>query len=89
LDSARIGQKGELAIINKDGYVIACPSRKGILTDKLGHLKAAQLAMQGETYGYTLEVDKQGHTKIYGYAHTRGYNAYKGKKWSAIVIETI
>ncbi|MCE5286810.1 MAG: methyl-accepting chemotaxis protein [Pelosinus sp.] len=89
LDSARIGQKGELAIINKEGYVIACPSRKGILTDKLSQLKAAQLAMQGETYGYTLEVDTQGNTKIYGYAHTRGYNAYKGKNWSAIVIETI
>ncbi|MBP2654748.1 MAG: chemotaxis protein [Firmicutes bacterium] len=89
LDSARIGQRGELYIINKEGCVIASPSRKGTLTDNLCHIKAAQLAMQGEAYGYTLEVDSRGNTKIYGYAHTRGYNAYKGKNWSAIVIETI
>lgn len=89
LDSARTGKKGDIAIINKDGYVIACPSRKGILEDNLSNLKAAQNAMKGETYGYTLEQDNRGNTKIYGYARTRGYNAYKGKNWSAIVSETI
>jgi len=26
-------------------------------------------------------------TKIYDYAHTRGYNAYKGKNWSALVVK--
>jgi len=89
LDSARIGKKGDIAIINKDGYVIACPSRKGILTDNLSGLKAANCAMNGETYGYTLEKDASGNTKIYGYARTRGYNAYRGKNWSAIVSEII
>lgn len=89
LDSARIGKRGDIAIINKDGYVIACPNREGILTDNLKTLKAAQQAMKGETYGYTLENDNQGNTKIYGYAHTRGYNAYKGKNWSAVISETI
>ncbi|HWR45635.1 MAG TPA: methyl-accepting chemotaxis protein [Sporomusa sp.] len=89
LDSARIGKRGDIAIINKDGYVIACPSRKGILTDNLSSLEAAQRAMKGAAYGYTLEKDNRGNTKIYGYAHTRGYNAYKGKNWSAIISETI
>jgi len=89
LDSARIGNKGDIAIINKEGYVIACPSRKGILVDKLTSLQAAQHAMKGDTYGYTFEKDNRGNMKIYGYAHTRGYNAYKGKNWSAIVSETI
>jgi hypothetical protein len=89
LDSARIGKSGDIAIINKDGYVIACPSRKGILTDNLRQLKAAQCAMAGETYGYTLEQDNRGNTQIYGYAHTRGYNAYKGKNWSANISVTI
>lgn len=28
-------------------------------------------------------------TKIHGYAHTSGYNAYKGKNWSALVSETL
>lgn len=85
LDSARIGEKGDIAIINKDGYVIACPSRKGILSDNLSQLEAAKRATRGETYGYTFEKDSRGGNKIYGYAHTRGYNAYKGKGWSAIV----
>jgi hypothetical protein len=89
LDSARIGNKGDISIINKEGAVIACQSRKGILVDNLSSLKAAQQAMKGETYGYTLEKDNYGNTKIYGYAHTRGYNAYKGKNWSAIISETI
>ena len=89
LDSARIGKNGDIAIINKDGFVIACRSRKGILKDNLGQLEAAKRAMNGEPYGYTLDETSQGNTKIYGYAHTRGYNAYKGKNWSAIISETL
>ncbi|WP_378955258.1 methyl-accepting chemotaxis protein [Pelosinus sp. sgz500959] len=89
LDSARIGQNGDIFLVNKDGYVIACRSRKGILVDNLKNLEAAKRCMKGETYGYTLEVDQRGNGKIYGYAHTRGYNAYKGKNWSAIISETL
>jgi len=88
IDSARIGKNGDIFIINNDGFVIACRSRKGILSDNLKHLNAAQHAMQGETYGYVFEKELTG-TKIYGYAHTRGYNAYKGKNWSALVSETL
>jgi len=89
IDSARIGEKGDIWIINKDGYVIACRSRKGILIDNIKDLEAARRAMNGEEYGYLLESDSYGNSKIYGYAHTRGYNAYKGKKWSAVIRETI
>ncbi|MCB8816866.1 methyl-accepting chemotaxis protein [Desulfosporosinus shakirovi] len=88
IDSARIGKNGDIFIINSAGYVIACRNRKGILTDNLKHLKAAQLAINGETYGYIFEKSTMG-TKIYGYAHTRGYNAYKGKNWSALVSENL
>jgi hypothetical protein len=88
IDLARIGKNGDIFIINKDGYVIASRSRKGILHDNLKHLNAAQLAMRGKTYGYLFVKDTTD-TKIYGYAHTRGYNAYKGKNWSALVSETI
>ena len=89
IDSARIGRNGDIFIINKEGFVIACRSRKDILTANLKHLDAAQRAMQGETYGYLLDKDVRGNIKIYGYAHTRGYNAYKGKNWSAIIYETL
>jgi len=88
IDSARIGKNGDIFIINKDGFVIACRDRKGILSNNLKHLNAAQLAMKGEPYGYIFEKDTSG-SKIYGYAHTRGYNAYKGKNWSALVSETV
>ncbi|SPF31840.1 Methyl-accepting chemotaxis (MCP) signaling domain protein (fragment) [Candidatus Desulfosporosinus infrequens] len=88
IESARIGKNGDIFIINNAGYVIACRNRQGILVDNLKHLKAAQLAMKGETYGYIFEKDTVG-TKIYGFAHTRGYNAYKGKNWSALVSETL
>ncbi|MDQ7094841.1 methyl-accepting chemotaxis protein [Desulfosporosinus sp. PR] len=88
IDSARIGKNGDIFIINKEGYVIACRSRKGILKDNLKHLEACQRAMNGETYGYIFDKGTMG-TKIYGYAHTRGYNAYKGKNWSALVSEML
>lgn len=89
IDSARIGKNGDITIINKDGYVIACPSRKGVLVENLRHLEAVQEAIKGAHYGYVSEKDRLGNTKIYGYAHTRGYNAYKGKNWSAIVSQTL
>lgn len=88
IDSARIGKNGDIFIINTHGYVIASRSRRGILEDNLKHLKAAQHAINGETYGYLLETNTE-ENKIYGYAHTRGYNGYKGKNWSALVSERL
>lgn len=89
IDSARIGKNGDIWIINKEGYVIASRNRKGILQENLKHLEAAQRAMNGEPYGDYFENDANGDSLIYGYAHTRGYNAYKGKNWSAIIRETL
>jgi len=89
IDSARIGEKSDIWIINKDGFVIASKTREGILKENLSHLPAAKLAIQGEVYGYLSENDAQNNSIIYGYAHTRGYNSYRGKQWSAIIRETI
>lgn len=89
LDTARIGQNGDLFLINKEGYVIACRERKGILQNNLKHLEAARRAIQGERYGYVFEKKNQGQVIIYGYAHTNGYNAYRGKNWSVIISEII
>lgn len=89
INSARIGEKGDIWIINKEGFVIACRNRKGILSENMKHLQAAKNAINGEIYGYILENDHYGNSKIYGYAHTRGYNAYQGKNWSAVICENI
>ena len=88
IDSARIGEKSDIWIINKDGFVIASKTHEGILKENLSHLPAAKLAIR-EVYGYLSENDAQNNSIIYGYAHTRGYNSYRGKQWSAIIRETI
>jgi len=87
IDSAKIGETGDVVVVNKDGLVIASRDRSGILQKNLRHLQAVQKAVSGEHYGYTIEKDQTGRMRIYGYAHTQGYNAYKGKNWSAIVSE--
>ena len=89
IDSARIGTTGDIFIINKDGVLIASRERSGILRDSLIHLQAVKKAISGELYGYSIEKDRNNKIKIFGYAHTKGYNAYKGKKWSVIVSEAI
>lgn len=89
IDSAKVGETGDVLVVNKDGLVIASRDRSGILQKNLRHLQAVQKAVSGEHYGYTMEKDSTGKIRIYGYAHTRGYNAYKGKNWSAIVSEVM
>lgn len=89
VDSAKIGQNGQIYIVNQQGIVIATKDRNDILKTDLSHMPAVQKSIAGETYGYTMETDAFNHTKIAGYAHTRGYNAYQGKNWSAIILEEI
>lgn len=89
LESARIGKQGAIYIVNQYGYVIASLDHDDILKTDLSSIDAVRKAIHGETYGYSLDTNKRGETKIIGYAHTRGYNAYPGKNWSAIVTETI
>jgi hypothetical protein len=89
IDSARIGSTGDLWLVNQDGTVIGSRDRTGILSKSVFNLQAVKNAASGEPYGYTIENGKDGKPHIFGYAHTRGYNAYPGKKWSVIVSETV
>jgi len=89
IDAAKVGKNGHIYVINEQGLVIATKDRQDVLKTDLKGLPAVQKAVAGETYGYTMETDGGGTTKIVGYAHTRGYNAYKGKNWSAIVTEVL
>lgn len=85
IDRVQLDQKSRLYVINSDGYVIASTDRTGILEKKLNHLKAVKNIMSGrDIRGFTIE-DNQ----IYAYCLTEGYNAYKGKGWSVIVVESI
>lgn len=87
-NATRIGENSEIFVINSHGKVIAAADEKLILKEDLSMLEAAQKAMRGEPYGYTIE-NYNGKKKIFGYAHTRGYNNYLGKKWSVLVTEPI
>jgi hypothetical protein len=85
IDRVKIDEKSKLYAINSEGYIIASKDRSGILETKLTHLQAVQNIISGrETHGYTIE-----NNQIYAYCLTKGYNAYKGKGWSVIVVESI
>jgi hypothetical protein len=86
IEQAKIGNHGEVYIINKEGVVIAAEKREEVLVRNLSQLEPVRLVLNGTTYGYTIE--KSGNdTKICGYALTKGYNTYKGKEWTVLVIE--
>ncbi|MCM3715338.1 methyl-accepting chemotaxis protein [Halalkalibacter oceani] len=85
IDRVKIDETSKLYVINSEGYVIASKDRSDVLNTKLNHLRAVELLLSGrETRGYTIE---QNH--IYAYCLTEGYNAYKGKGWSVVVMESI
>ena len=89
IDSAKIGKNGRVYLVNQAGVVIATKDRHDILRTDMRHNPAVKKAISGETYGYVMQQSLGGRTEIIGYAHTRGYNAYKGKHWSAIVSEIL
>lgn len=85
IDKVKIDENSQLYVINKDGIVIASKDRKNILNKKLTDMKATQQVLSGkETRGYEIE-----NNQICAYCLTEGYNAYKGKGWSVIVVEPI
>lgn len=89
IDRAKVSTKGEILVVNQSGIVIGSKNRGDILSRNISALPAVKRAISGEPYGYSIEKDASGSLVITGYAHTRGYNAYKGKNWSAIVLERV
>lgn len=85
LNRVKLNENSQLYLINSQGYVIASKDQKGILETKLNDLKAVENILSGrETRGYTIE-----NNRIYAYCLTEGYNAYKGKGWFVVVVESI
>ncbi len=85
IDRVKIAEDSKLYVINSEGYVIASKDRSDILKTKLTSLRAVENVLtKRETRGYTIE-----NNYINAYCLTEGYNAYKGKGWSVIVIEPI
>lgn len=85
IDRVKIDEKSQLYVINSEGYIIASKNRSGILDTRLTQLKAVQNVLSGrDPRGYTIE-----NNQIYAYCLTEGYNAYKGKGWAVIVVESL
>lgn len=85
IDNVKIDNHSRLYLINKDGVVIASKDRKNVLNKNLTDMNAVNRVMSGQnTRGYEIE-----NNQICAYCLTDGYNAYKGKGWSVIVVEPI
>lgn len=78
----------KMFIISKDGTVLASRNKAGVLKDNLSWLAAGEQAIAHKS-GYTIECERNGRLGAWGFCHTFGYNAYKGKEWSAIVTNPI
>ncbi len=89
IDRAKVSDKGHIYVVNKDGVVIGSRNRDDIHKKDLSNHHAVRKAIAGEAYGYAIEKDKYGELGIVGYAHAHGYNTYKGKHWSVIVMESL
>ena len=88
IDRAKIGETGEVYVINKTGEVIASKNRMDILNRNLTDAySAARDVISGKEYGYEIEDINGEITAIIGYAHTKGYKTFPGKEWSVVVKE--
>lgn len=88
LDKMPLEERAKAFIINSEGTVVASTGRIGLMKDNLAWLMAGESAMTGSS-GYTIECARNGQLSSFGYCHTRGFNAYPGKKWSAIVCNPL
>lgn len=80
---ANLGDTSHLYIINQQGDVIASKRQEDILNKNLRHFKSVQKSMTSHAKsGYEMEQND-----LIAYSKSEGYNAYKGKGWTAIVIE--
>jgi hypothetical protein len=87
IQKAKISAEGDVLLVNKQGMVIASRNQNEILKMTLTGKESFQQLKNGIMYGYCFEKDQGRSHLVYGFAHTKGYNAYPGKEWSVIIRE--
>lgn len=88
IDKAKLSHNSEVYVINQHGIVIASKVQEEVLKKNLNEVyNIVGEVINGEDYGYEIEEDDNKLISVIGYAHTKGYNSYEGKKWSVIVRE--
>ncbi len=88
LDKIPLDPQCRAYVINDEGTVIASTGKRGVLRDDLSWLMAGEQATAGGS-GYSIECARNGQPTAWGYCHTRGFAAYPGKRWSAVVCHPV
>jgi hypothetical protein len=85
IDSAGYGSDMQAYVINREGVVLGSLDKTGIYRDTMEWLDGGRFTMKGQC-GYSVETARNGVPIAVGFARTKGYNAYRGKEWSALVL---
>lgn len=88
IDKMPLSKDCHAYIINLEGTVLASTAQRGILRDDLSWLMAGEAATGGGS-GFSIECARNGRPTAWGFCHTRGFAAYPGKAWSAIVCHPV
>jgi hypothetical protein len=88
IDKMPLDKNCRAYIISKEGVVLASTSQRGILRDDLSWLMSGEEATAGAS-GFSIECARNGRPTAWGFCHTRGFAAYPGKGWSAIVCHPV
>ncbi|MBE5936002.1 MAG: hypothetical protein E7262_09460 [Lachnospiraceae bacterium] len=89
LKLVKVSELGELYLINNNGDVIASNIEEKIEKNLTESMSVARKVVDGEEYGYEIEVSNGEIKAIIGYARSVGHLYYEGKGWSVIIREII
>jgi hypothetical protein len=88
IDKMPLAKDCRAYVISREGIVLASTGKRGILRDDLSWLLAGEEATSGGS-GFSIECARNGRPTAWGYCHTRGFAAYPGKGWSAVVCHPV
>ncbi|MBF0361759.1 MAG: hypothetical protein HQK49_12150 [Oligoflexia bacterium] len=90
IDNGHYDDSVQAYIISKQGLVLANTdtSGLGVYREPMNWLDAGKDSMSGYS-GYTIETARNGAPVASGYAKTKGYNTYKGKGWTALILSRL
>lgn len=88
LEKIKLEKNCKTSLVSSSGNIIASKLKFDILRDNVLWLGAGEQSIQGRR-GFSIECARNGQWKAYGFARTKGYNSYPGKKWSILVEEPI
>ncbi|MBF0299522.1 MAG: hypothetical protein HQK51_12425, partial [Oligoflexia bacterium] len=90
IDNGNYDDSVQAYIISKQGLVLANTdtSGLGVYREPMNWLDAGKDSMSGYS-GYTIETARNGAPIASGYAKTKGYNTYKGKGWTALLLSRL